>query len=292
MSTLSTLPPHDEQESISFNISYDDVLLQSNEPEVNEVNETSKQSSVSTSLVKTDKSTQTKYDKYTLCAKIENIILKHEIKPLKSSQNKDINNAVAHEVVLASPEKNKYFIVTLPAQFSALYDFLGRIGMNQTVFATWIMFLFHHFKDHIYIMFPERQEFKKTLPKLFCTFKNIRALVDCTEFKCEMPQNYYLYSPYKSHCTMKCLIPVNPNGAACFISDLFDGSIRDVNMFDQLEILQQINPGDALLVDKGLNTTSFTYKASNNIYSTFLGENGCIYKRRSDAYRCVQLKQK
>ena len=78
VSTLSTLPPHDEQESISFNISYDDVLLQSNEPEVNEVNETS--------LVKTDKSTQTKYDKYTLCAKIENIILKHEIKPLKSSQ--------------------------------------------------------------------------------------------------------------------------------------------------------------------------------------------------------------
>ena len=49
-------------------------------------------------------------------------------------------------------------------------------------------------------MFPERQEFKDTLPKLFCTFKNIRALVDCTEFKCEMPRNYSqqgnLYSSY------------------------------------------------------------------------------------------------
>ena len=59
-----------------------------------------------------------------------------------------------------------------------------------TVFTTWIMFLFHHLKDHRYITFPEQQEFKDTLPKLFRTFKNIRVPVDCTEFKCEMPRNY------------------------------------------------------------------------------------------------------
>ena len=64
MSTLSTIPPHVDQENVSFDISYDYVPLQSNEPEVNEENETSKQSSVPTSAVKTDKSTQTKYDKY------------------------------------------------------------------------------------------------------------------------------------------------------------------------------------------------------------------------------------
>ena len=32
---------------------------------------------------------------------------------------------------------------------------------------------------------------------------------------------------------MKCLIAVNPNGAADFISDLFEGSINDVDIFDQ-----------------------------------------------------------
>ena len=235
ISTLFTIPPHDDQEIISFDISYDYVPLQSNEPEVNEENKTSKQPSVL--AVKTDKSTQTKYDKYALCAKIENI-LRNEIKTLKSSQNKDISNLVAHEVVLASPEKSKYFIGLSPAQFWALYDFLGpakfnltycneskgygkklnhsisfqlfitlsrwRRGFNiltiahwygvseysiRTVFTTWIMFLFHHFKDHRYIMFPEQQEFKDTLSKLFCTFKNILVLVDCTEFKCEMPRN-------------------------------------------------------------------------------------------------------
>ena len=76
----------------------------------------------------------------------------------------------------------------------------------RTVFTTSIMFLFHHFKDHRYIKFPERQEFKHALPKLFRTFKNIRASVDCTGFKCEMPQNYSqqgnCYSSYKSHCTV------------------------------------------------------------------------------------------
>ena len=44
---------------------------------------------------------------------------------------------------------------------------------------------------------------------------------------------------------IQCLNAVNPNGAACFISDLFESSINDVDIFDQCGILQQINP-DAL----------------------------------------------
>ena len=51
---------------------------------------------------------------------------------------------------------------------------------------------------------------------------------------------------------MKCLIAVNPNGAACFVSDLFEGSLSDVRIFEQCGILEHINQGDLLLVDKGL----------------------------------------
>ena len=36
MSTLSTIPPHHKLESIFFNISYGNVPLKSNKPEVNE----------------------------------------------------------------------------------------------------------------------------------------------------------------------------------------------------------------------------------------------------------------
>ena len=50
---------------------------------------------------------------------------------------------------------------------------------------------------------------------------------------------------------MKCLIAVNPNGAACFILDLYEGSIDDVTLFSQCGILNYINTGNSLLVDKG-----------------------------------------
>ena len=132
-------------------------------------------------------------------------------------------------------------------------------------------------------MFPKRQEFKDTLPKLFHTFKNIRASVDCTEFKCEMSRNYSqqgnLYSSYKSHCTMKCLIAVNPNDVACFISDLFGGSISDVDIFDQFGILQQINPGDDLLVDKGFTIQHLLLTKQATIFiPPFLGKRDAFTK--------------
>jgi hypothetical protein len=83
----------------------------------------------------------------------------------------------------------------------------------RSIFTTWIMFIFHHFKDHSTLMFPDRHSFKRYLPKIFKRFKNIRASIDCTEFKCEMPRNYAqqgnTYSSYKHHCTIKCLIAVN-----------------------------------------------------------------------------------
>ena len=39
---------------------------------------------------------------------------------------------MAHEVVLGSPEKSKYFIGSSPAQFWTLYDFLGPAKFNLT----------------------------------------------------------------------------------------------------------------------------------------------------------------
>lgn len=144
----------------------------------------------------------------------------------------------------------------------------------RTIFTTWIMFLFHHFKS--LNIFPERQLYRKKLPKVFQPFKNIRASIDCTEFKCETPRNYKqqgnLYSSYKSHCTMKCLIAVNPFGAACFVSDLFEGSISDVEIFDESGILQHVNIKDSFLVDKGFTVQHLLLRKQATIYiPPFLG---------------------
>ena len=78
---------------------------------------------------------------------------------------------------------------------------------------------------------------------------------------------------------MKCLIAVHPNGAACFISDLFERSISVVDIFDQCGILQQVNPGEALLVDKGFTIQHLLLTKQTAIFiPPFLGKIGTFIK--------------
>ena len=48
---------------------------------------------------------------------------------------------------------------------------------------------------------------------------------------------------------MKCLIA--QNGAACFISDLFEVSVYDATLLNQYGTMNYINCGNSLRVDKG-----------------------------------------
>lgn len=115
--------------------------------------------------------------------------------------------------------------------------------------------MYLHFKSMSAQMFPSRDITKEDLPKVFKNFKNVRCSVDCTEFFCQTPRDYgqqgNAFSFYKHHTTMKALIAVTPKGAACFVSDLYEGSVSDVEIFEKCGILQHIEPGDVLLVDKG-----------------------------------------
>ena len=153
----------------------------------------------------------------------------------------------------------------------------------RNIFTTWIMLLFCHFKDFKVAMFPKRASLKKYLPSVFRKFKNIRASVDCTEFFCQMPRNYAqqgnLYSSYKHHTTFKCLIAVNPNGAASFVSDLYEGAVSDVDLFETCGILDHIDPGDALLVDKGFTVQSSLLPKQATIFiPPFLGQRDSFTK--------------
>ena len=78
---------------------------------------------------------------------------------------------------------------------------------------------------------------------------------------------------------MKCLIAVNPNGAACFISDLYEGSIDDVTLFSQCGILNYINTGDSLLVDKGFTVQDLlTPRQATVFIPPFLGKRATFTK--------------
>ena len=154
-------------------------------------------------------------------------------------------------------------------------------GTIRRIFTTWIMFLFYHFKDYETLMFLPRNAFRENLPAVFRSFKNIRCIVDCTEIFCEVSRDYgrqsNIWSQYKHHTTMKCLIAVTPTGGACFISDLYEGSIDDVTLFEKCGILNHINPGDALLVDRGFTVQELLLSKQASIFiPPFLGGRGEI----------------
>ena len=117
-------------------------------------------------------------------------------------------------------------------------------------------------------------------------FLNILKIFNaqCTEFFCEVPRNYAqqgkIYFAYKHHTSMKCLIAVNPNGAACLISHLYEGSIDDITLFSQCGILNYINTGDSLLVDKGFTVQDLLTPHQATFYSTISGEACNFHKRK------------
>ena len=75
-----------------------------------------------------------------------------------------------------------------------------------------------------------------------------------------------MYSSYKHHTTMKCLIAVNPHGAACFVSDMYEGSISDETLFEDCGFLEHVTPGDTFMVDKGFNVKEMLLSKQATIF--------------------------
>ena len=79
--------------------------------------------------------------------------------------------------------------------------------------------------------------------------------MDCTEFPVECSRNFArqgnTFSSYKHTNTFKCLIAVTPNGGACFVLDLFEGDIDDIQIFRDCGIMKYLEPYDVVLADRG-----------------------------------------
>ena len=114
-------------------------------------------------------------------------------------------------------------------------------------------------------MFPQRAQLGKFLPKVFKTMRKIRCIVDCTEFRVECSRSFSrqgnTFSSYKHTNMFKCLIAVTPNGGACFISDLFEGDIDDVRIFEKSGIMKHLL--DIFLTQDKRSMSSFFQSSSN-----------------------------
>jgi len=81
--------------------------------------------------------------------------------------------------------------------------------------------------------------------------------MDATEVTQDVPSNMncqsLAYSSYKSRHTVKAVTCVAPNGALVFSSDLYPGSTSDAAIVEHSCLLDQLQPGDMVLADKGFN---------------------------------------
>ena len=124
------------------------------------------------------------------------------------------------------------------------------------VFISWIMFL----KDELSFLLPFQSlnEMEGVrVPKAFRSYPDLRSIIDCTEIYIEMPYKIAAqrstYSNYKARNTFKVLVGISPIPHFNFVSQLFTGSISDKEIVVKSGFLEKLNPGDAVMADKGFN---------------------------------------
>lgn len=156
--------------------------------------------------------------------------------------------------------KNQLFITLVRLRCGLLMkDIAYRFDISESyvskIIITWITFMYEKFKT--LNIFPKRETNRDNIPKIFQKFKNIRVIIDGFELRTQKPTDYgeqgNVYSTYKSSPTFKFLIGIHVSGAVSFLSDAFEGSISDRQLFKRSGILSHLNKNDLVMADRGFN---------------------------------------
>ncbi|XP_058802310.1 uncharacterized protein LOC131670606 [Phymastichus coffea] len=107
----------------------------------------------------------------------------------------------------------------------------------------------------VMIDWPSRSTISKNLPSCFKGYEDVRVILDCTEIhiqhtKC-LDCQMSTYSQYKGGLTAKFMTGVSPSGSITFVSKMYGGKSSDTAIFNQSDLIQLLERGDAVMVDKG-----------------------------------------
>ena len=106
-----------------------------------------------------------------------------------------------------------------------------------------------------FVAWLNRETIRARLPKDFNHFPRARAIIDCSEVECAVPNDptvrVKLWSNYKQRHTMKYLVACAPSGEVTFISKMFGGRVTDTEITTKSGFLSLVQHMDDILADKG-----------------------------------------
>ncbi|XP_046844577.1 uncharacterized protein LOC124438460 [Xenia sp. Carnegie-2017] len=152
------------------------------------------------------------------------------------------------EFILTLVRTQKGFdVMFLADTFSVSASHVSRI------YTTWVKFLPNELS--FLVPWPSKSEIKEKLPKRFQKFKNLRIIIDCTEFFIQKPKipgsQKISWSSYKHWNTAKLLVGITPTGIFSFIPPLWTGSISDKEIVTNSGLINLLEKGDGVMADKG-----------------------------------------
>ena len=139
-------------------------------------------------------------------------------------------------------------------------DLALRFGISPAAvsryFTTWICFLYKHLTEINWM--PSVEQVLGTLPSAFREhYPTTYTIIDGSEIFIQTPSDLHMqsstWSSYKHHNTAKFLIGCTPNGCISFISQLYVGSISDVEITRVSGFLDSIEgkQGISIMADRG-----------------------------------------
>ena len=116
-----------------------------------------------------------------------------------------------------------------------------------------------HTRLNFLVRWPTRENLRKSMPMCFRKEfgEKVVVVLDCFELFTERPSSalnkVYTYSNYKHNQTVKYLIGIAPQGVITFISEGWGGRTSDKYITEKSGILDNLLPGDVVMVDRGFN---------------------------------------
>lgn len=194
--------------------------------------------------------------------------------------------------------KNQLFLTLVKLRLNLkLKDMSFRFGLSTAqvsrYITTWICFLYHHLKEIDWM--PSVDQVWATIPTAFKEkFPTTFAIIDGSEVFIETPSDLHMqsstWSQYKHHNTVKFLVACNPNGAICFISPVFVGSISDVELTKLSGFLDKLEdkPGISIMADRGFTIKDLLSRLNIELnIPPFLNEQKQLPSTKVDAGRKI-----